>query len=395
MRITTLANISFGKKCTLLTCIAAGICIIFSSVYANSNNDFISWLWRLSIPFILMACIVIILEYQNISRIKSARKILVDLHESKNLVSIQENSDNDEVGLLINSVNLIKTDLKELIINTGDAGQYLEFAIDEMTSIVDSFKEVINQQQKEIEMVATALSEMVSTSAETSENTRRASEAANLASRESENGKLAVQETTESIKNLTQEVEKTATVILNLEVNTDSIGTVLDVIKSIAEQTNLLALNAAIEAARAGEQGRGFAVVADEVRSLAMRTQQSTKEIEDIIANLQKGAKDAVSAISEGRDSTRSGVDLANKAVEFLDSIASSVTLIDQMNAHIASSTKAQQSVAEESSKNVLNISHIAEQSTHRANEIREAIELLLEQTNSIKAIHQRYTLSQ
>ena len=146
MRISSLPNVRFGKKSIIFTFIAVCICIVFSFFYADSNNNALYWLLHLSAPCGLTIGVFIFFDHKNLSRINMAREILVDLHNNKNLVSKHFNDENDEVGLLINSVSLIKDDLKELITSTGDAGQYLEFAIDEMTSIIDSFKDVIKSQ---------------------------------------------------------------------------------------------------------------------------------------------------------------------------------------------------------------------------------------------------------
>jgi len=167
-----------------------------------------------------------------------------------------------------------------------------------------------------------------------------------------------------AICDLTKEVDSAAEVIQRLESDSANIGTVVDVINGIAEQTNLLALNAAIEAARAGEQGRGFAVVADEVRTLASRTQQSTKEIRSMIQRLQSGTGETVAVMHRGREAAHTSVDLAKRAGASLEQIARAVHIINDMNTHIATATEEQSAVAAEVNNNVVNISRDSEQST-------------------------------
>jgi methyl-accepting chemotaxis protein len=244
---------------------------------------------------------------------------------------------------------------------TGSAGQ-LAAAAEELSAITEQSNEGVLRQQSEIEQVATAMNEMSATVTEVSRNASSAATAAADADERSKEGCEVVNTTVQTINNLASEVERTSEVIENLKEDSVSIGTVLDVIRDIAEQTNLLALNAAIEAARAGEQGRGFAVVADEVRTLASRTQQSTREINDMIERLQNGANQAVSVMEMGRAKAEESVQQAAKAGDALSAITGVVDSIKSMNMQIASAAEQQSATAEEINRNIVNISEVAQE---------------------------------
>jgi methyl-accepting chemotaxis protein len=200
------------------------------------------------------------------------------------------------------------------------------------------------------------MDEMTATVHEVARNTDAAAQAAEQADAQAKEGNQVVASTVQSIRQLADAVDNTAEVIQTLANHSQNIGSVLDVIKGIAEQTNLLALNAAIEAARAGEQGRGFAVVADEVRTLASRTQQSTQEIHEMIESLQAGSKNAVAAMAKGKEQAHSSVELISKAGDSLQTISQTVATIYDMNTQIAAASEQQSTVAEEINRNITNI---------------------------------------
>jgi len=228
-----------------------------------------------------------------------------------------------------------------------------------------------------VEQVATAMNEMTSTVQEVSRNANQAADAAVNADNESQTGNVVVTKTVDSINSLASEVANATTVINELKDDTESISSILDVIRGIAEQTNLLALNAAIEAARAGEQGRGFAVVADEVRTLASRTQQSTTEISSMIEKLQSGANSAVTVMQDSLERTETTVEHATKAGISLTSITAAVATINDMNLQIANAAKEQTEVAEDINKNIIEINMIAEQtSSHSKDTAQTSTEL-------------------
>lgn len=268
----------------------------------------------------------------------------------------------DEIGALVDNFNAFIEKLQHIIGQVAGSTAQLAAAAEQMSTISDQSSQRVRQQQRETEQVATAINEMNATVHEVARNAAHAKDAACTASEAAADGGRVVMQTIESINVLAKEVEGVAQAIHTLDGESQNIGSVLDVIRGIAEQTNLLALNAAIEAARAGEQGRGFAVVADEVRTLASRTQQSTREIQAMIERLQSGAQGAVVAMQEGRQRARDSVEQARKANGSLDAITSSIATITDMNTMIASAVEEQSVVAEQINQHVSNISRMADE---------------------------------
>ena len=268
----------------------------------------------------------------------------------------------DEMNQISINFNDMVEKFEALIQQIISATTQMAAASEELSMIAKEGATSIEKQRTETDQVATAMNQMSATVQEVARNAAAAAGSANSADNDAQGGKMIVQQTSEAISQLASEVENAADVIHTVEQDSDQIGTILDVIKDIAEQTNLLALNAAIEAARAGEQGRGFAVVADEVRTLASRTHKSTEEIEKMIVRLQGGAQNAVSVMEKGREKAQKGVEQANEAAEALDAITRAVTNISEMNTQIAGAAEEQSSVAEEMSKSIISISQVSEQ---------------------------------
>ncbi len=287
-----------------------------------------------------------------------------------------EEGDN-EISRLAKAFNNFAEKVRTLVAQVYGSTTQLASAAEEMSAIMDETNRGTQQQQTETSMVVTAMNEMTATVQEVARHATDAAAAANTADLASSEGKQVVIGTMNSIESLSREVHSAATVISQLEKDSENIGTVLDVIKGIAEQTNLLALNAAIEAARAGEQGRGFAVVADEVRTLASKTQQSTQEIQEMIEKLQAGAQSAVKVMDESRVKAEESVSQAAKAGSSLEEITNSVSLIKDMNTQIATAAEQQSSVAEEINRNVVNISDIVDRTAEGAGQTATASEEL------------------
>tara|TARA_R110002074_G_scaffold209815_1_gene378808 strand:+ start:1518 stop:3137 length:1620 start_codon:yes stop_codon:yes gene_type:complete len=266
---------------------------------------------------------------------------------------------NDEIGKLANSFNRFMSKLQPIIRQVSDSTLELSTSAERMTSISAENKTSSARQHQETELVASAMTEMTATVHEVARNSESAAMSAREANTEASKGQSVVAATIDSINQLANEVEAAADVIQRLEKDCVDIGSIMNVIRGISEQTNLLALNAAIEAARAGEQGRGFAVVADEVRTLASRTQQSTDEIQEMVERLQSGTTQAVNAMAKGRAQAHASVDHVARAGESLSVISNSVTIISEMNAQIATAAEEQTAVAEEINRNIITISDL------------------------------------
>ena len=271
----------------------------------------------------------------------------------------------DELGDIATSFNAMAARFQTTIQELMDAISQLAAAALQTSQISHQTSDGIRRQQLETDQVATAMNEMSATVQDVAGNAANAAHAALEADTQAEQGREVVKQTVNAIDSLAAEVEHAANVIQELEEDSVSISSVVDVIRSIAEQTNLLALNAAIEAARAGEQGRGFAVVADEVRTLASRTQQSTSEIQAMIERVQNGANRAVAVMQSSRHKAQTGKEQVASAGAMLEQITASVATINDMNAMIASAAEEQSAVAEEINRNITSVSDIAEQTSN------------------------------
>lgn len=267
----------------------------------------------------------------------------------------------DEIGQVAAAAERMQVDISDMVQRINQSVYTLSTSAEEMSHVSDQANQAMMGQRQETDQVATAMNQMTATVHEVAQNATLAAESANQANTEVSTGQSVVNDAIRAISSLVQKVEQASDVIHELESDSVEIGSVLDVIRSIAEQTNLLALNAAIEAARAGEQGRGFAVVADEVRTLASRTQTSTEEIQKMIERLQSGSQEAVEAMNQSRSQADVTRDTAAKAGEVLTAITSSVANINDMNTLIASAAEEQNAVAEEINRNIVNISQASE----------------------------------
>ena len=275
----------------------------------------------------------------------------------------------DELGQLQGSIQRMTVELRQLIGGIGEGVTQIASAAEELSAVTEQTSAGVNSQKIETDQVATAMHEMTATVQEVARNAEEASEAAVAADLQAREGDKVVNEAIAQIERLATEVGHSTEAMAELKRESDKIGSVLDVIKSVAQQTNLLALNAAIEAARAGEAGRGFAVVADEVRSLAQRTQKSTEEIEELISGLQNGTRQVATIMDNSRELTVSSVELTRRAGTSLESITRTVSAIQSMNQQIAAAAEEQSATAEEINRSVLNVRDVSEQTSAASEE--------------------------
>ncbi|MCV3275169.1 methyl-accepting chemotaxis protein [Aeromonas hydrophila] len=299
----------------------------------------------------------------------------------------------DELGQLGAAIDRMQGALADLVSEIAGSVSQLSSAVEEVSAISEQSATGMARQQSEVSQVATAMNEMQSTVNEVARNTTDAMSAAKDASRTSTQGNQVVRSAISSIEEVSVKIEQAGTVVQQLEQDSNNISMVLDVIRGIAEQTNLLALNAAIEAARAGEQGRGFAVVADEVRSLAQRTQNSTAEISKMIEVLQERTAEAGSAMQLSRQQMQESVGLAREAGSSIDTINGAVTQITDMNTLIATATEEQNAVTEELNRSIVNIHNAADENALGAQQTAQACVELSKLANTLHHMTQRFTL--
>ena len=279
----------------------------------------------------------------------------------------------DELGRLMMAMQVMTENLRRMVKEVADGISQIASAAEELSAVTEQTSTGASQQRDETDQVATAMNEMTATVQEVAKNAESAATSASESDQQAREGHRIVATAVTQIESLSDEVGQSAGLITRLRDDSTNIGTILDVIRGIAEQTNLLALNAAIEAARAGEQGRGFAVVADEVRALALRTHESTGEIETLVNTLQQGANEAAESMRSNKEKAEATVDVAREAGAALSTIAEAVAAIQAMNLQIATAVEEQTSVAEDISESVVNIREVTDQSATANNQIAVA----------------------
>ena len=298
-----------------------------------------------------------------------------------------------EFARLSNNFNAFVANLQNIISSVSQVGVQVVSETNNMSDRAAQVEQLATGQSEETEQVATAMTEMTTTALEISSNACQAAESAKEADNNAQEAQQIVNSAASSVAALADEVLKATQVISRLEDDVQNISSSLEVIQGIAEQTNLLALNAAIEAARAGEQGRGFAVVADEVRNLASRTQQSTRDIHQMIQQLKSASDDAVNAMQTSQSRSSDTVNEANAAAEALVKIKQSIDTIMDMNALIATATEEQSIVGQEISERIVIISDQSAQSARLANDNRSGSQNLNDRANELYNLVNRFTV--
>ncbi|WP_085666977.1 MULTISPECIES: methyl-accepting chemotaxis protein [unclassified Pseudomonas] len=310
-----------------------------------------------------------------------------------NLTKAIEIDGKDEPARLLEALAAMQTNLRKTIEQIAGSATQLGAAAEELSAVTEEASRGLQQQNDEIEQAATAVNEMTAAVEEVARNAVSTSEASNQSTHAAREGRDQVVKTVDAIQTMTYDVQNTAQMIEGLAEQGRDIGKVLDVIRAIAEQTNLLALNAAIEAARAGEAGRGFAVVADEVRALAHRTAQSTQEIEKMVAGIQNGTGEAVSSMQQSNQRTQTTLEMARAAGVALEQITQSIHQINERNLVIASASEEQAQVSREVDRNLVNIRDLATQSAAGANQTSAATHELSRLAVDLNAMVARFVI--
>jgi methyl-accepting chemotaxis protein len=365
---------------------------LFQNAIQQANNAAKRLSWVGIVMTVLITLLLLGVSIPIVSNLRSSIMNVVDslreiAQEDGDLTKRIITDNKDEIGDLAHWFNQFVEKLQNVVRDIGNSSKPLAALADSLNQASNNARDTITAQQMSAYDAKAAVDNMTNSVNAVAQSASEAATAAVEASQAADDGQNVVNQTVSSIQNLAARVDETAVVIKKLEQDSNQVGVVLDVIKGIAEQTNLLALNAAIEAARAGEQGRGFAVVADEVRTLASRTQQSTEEIQSTIEQLQNAARSAVTVMAKGTEQASLSVDEANKAGSSLGAITETISRITAMNDQIAKSTGEQQSVALSISNNVDDINARTEDtasSSEKLTEVSNELEQLSEDFSRI-----------
>ncbi|ONH56530.1 methyl-accepting chemotaxis protein [Pseudomonas cedrina] len=299
----------------------------------------------------------------------------------------------DEAGQLLMALSDMQGGLKSTLVEIANASDQLASAAEELSAVTDESSRGLTRQNDEIQQAATAVNQMTAAVDEVASNAVSTSEASRQATTEAEDGRLQVEQAVSGMSAMVGEINDSTQSVADLAGQVREIGKVIDVIRGIADQTNLLALNAAIEAARAGEQGRGFAVVADEVRALAHRTQVSTVDIEKMIGEVQTGADEAVAAMNKSLTWANNTQTLAQNAGQALQRITASVAMINERNLVIASASEEQAQVAREVDRNLLNIQDLSSQTAAGAHQTNASSQDLSRLATSFNVLVSKFQL--
>lgn len=346
------------------------------------------------ISFLIAGLLLFMITRTILNSITTLRDSVESIERDSDLTKRINITTQDELGFLAHSFNSMLDKFHTSIQEVSKTSRQLAKSANEMSLVTAQSADSVQTQRHELDMVATAMNEMTATVVEVAKNAADAADAAQHTDNQSQAGLIVVNNTVNSIVGLASEIEHATVVVKNLDADSNQIGTILDVIKSIAQQTNLLALNAAIEAARAGEQGRGFAVVADEVRTLAGRTQTSTEEIQRMIEKLQGGAKQAVQVMLDSQQYADDSVAQAKSAGEVLQNITAAVSTITDMNRQIATAAEEQSAVSEEINCNIVNINVAADETSQGAKSTSAESEKLAQMAQRLSDLVQTFKIA-
>ena len=356
-----------------------------SEIFTPINNTSMQLVFMNIIVAILLIIIGLSVALKVASPIIRTAGMLGDIAAGDADLTKKMNVDTkDEVGELATSFNSFIGQLHSLITAIASNIKEVHHIANNLKTSSKSTQHNTEEQQQSVDMIATAMNQMGATVQEIARNANETANAAKQSASETTSSQSIVNSSIEGINSLFSKMQIASEVIEKLAQDVGDISTVLEVIRGISEQTNLLALNAAIEAARAGEQGRGFAVVADEVRTLAQRTQESTEEINTMIQKLQGGAKDAVIAMDEGIETARSSVEHADKAGASLESITTEIGMITDLSIQVATATEEQSSVVEELNSHILNIKNMSDSTAIESKNINDQCQTLSDSSTEL-----------
>jgi len=362
----------------------------FTESYKHQQS--VNLISMIALVFVVLVSLLIVYMYMAfvLKPLDKAVSNLTEISEGNLSLDVEVKS-NDEIGSLQKGMRTTVEKLRGIISQIITMTGVLNDASNNIGHSAASARDGVHKEQAELSQLTAAITEMTATVQEVARNASVAAESTEKADIEARSGQQLVQQTISSIQALATEVENASQVVNQVKEDSNAIGAILDVIRGIAEQTNLLALNAAIEAARAGEQGRGFAVVADEVRSLASRTQQSTQEIQDMIESLQSKVHGASLVMLSSQEKVNESVSLAGKSGDSLNVITTAVTNISDMNIQIATAAEQQASVSEEINRNAVNINQISENTGQGVEVIFQGTDQLADITNSLQNIVNKF----
>ncbi|NOI74847.1 methyl-accepting chemotaxis protein [Vibrio coralliilyticus] len=299
-----------------------------------------------------------------------------------------------ELVLLSRYFNQFVASVQGIMLSISDAGSQVSSAANQLSNSVHHIDDSLNQQQSDVDMLATAMTEMLATVEEVAARTVEANDASRLAAQEANHSHKIIDKNVQEANELAEQIQSASQVVQKLASDARNVDTVLEVIRGVAEQTNLLALNAAIEAARAGEQGRGFAVVADEVRSLSLRTHESTLEIQNIVEKLQVGAENVVKVMDQGTAKATNASELSSQAGEALNKINKEVHTIEEMNQHIATAAEEQTVTVNDINRNVVSLSDMASTVSGESTQMASSSKELGRVSDDLMAMINRFKLA-